>query len=70
MFYKKEENVWFVGTEIILPTNPINTLTESNIVNDYGWIWYDEPPIEYLDWLEDLNVLYQDDLLKNEFNNV
>lgn len=52
MFTKKENDNWFMGTEVTLPTDPVNILTESNIVNDYGWEWFDEPPQEYLDWLD------------------
>ena len=53
MFYKKEEENWFAGVEITLPTDPVNILTENNRENDYGWQWHDEPPQEYLDWLEE-----------------
>lgn len=50
MFYKKENDNWFVGVEITLPTDPVNILTKSNRENEYGWEWHDEPPQEYLDW--------------------
>lgn len=53
MFYKKEENGnWYVGIEITLPTDPVNVLTESNKVNDHGWEWLDEPPSDYLEWID------------------
>lgn len=52
MFYKKMDGNWFTGFEVILPTDPVNILTEGNRVNDHGWEWRDTPPDEYLDWLD------------------
>lgn len=57
MFYKKENNNWFVGVEITLPTDPVNILTESKRQNEHGWEWHNEPPQEYLEWLEEQNGL-------------
>lgn len=57
MFYKKEENNWFVGVEITLPTDHVNILTESNRVNDHGWEWFDTPPQEYLEWLDSQELI-------------
>ena len=53
MFYKKENNNWFVGLEITLPTDPVNVLTEVNRENEHGWEWHDNPPQEYLEWIEE-----------------
>ena len=53
MFYKKINNDWFCGVEIILPTQPETRLDENNTENSYGWEWHAEPPQEYLDWLEE-----------------
>ena len=58
MFYKKqiytiEEGsitVWHTGTRISLPDG--NLLSDTNRDNDFGWEWHDEPPNEYLEWLE------------------
>lgn len=61
MFYKKEENNWFVGIEITLPTNPFTILTESNRINEYGWIWFDEPPIEYLEYIKENEIIINND---------
>ena len=52
MFYLKKDNVWFCGKKVVLPTSPPTELTENNTENSYGWEWHDEPPQEYLDWLE------------------
>ena len=52
MFYKKGNNGdWTVGIRIILPTN--EELTENNTENNYGWVWHDEPPQEYLIWKDE-----------------
>lgn len=54
MFYKKESNdKWVVGVIVILPTNPTTELNENNRENDYGWEWHDNPPQEYLDWINE-----------------
>lgn len=52
MFYKKENDMWFVGSIIVLPTDPPTILNENNKNNDYGWVWHDNTPQEYLDWKE------------------
>lgn len=57
MFYKKSEENWLNGTRIALP-NGIE-ITEENkdehedTLSEYGWTWYDTPPQEYLDWVEE-----------------
>lgn len=52
MFYKKDNNGdWIVGIKIILPTN--EELNENNTENNYGWEWHDNPPQEYLNWVEE-----------------
>lgn len=51
MFYKKDENgEWSYGFRIAIPN--FEVLTSENRENDFGWIWHDNPPQEYLDWLE------------------
>lgn len=55
MFYKKEEDSsWLIGKVIKIGTSG-EILDENNKENEYGWEWYDEPPQEYLDWLEEQN---------------
>lgn len=55
MFYKKEEDSsWLVGKVIKIGTSG-EILDENNKENEYGWEWHDEPPQEYLDWLEEQN---------------
>lgn len=48
MFYKYENEQWWVGKEIHLPNSDI--LTENNRENSDGWQWFDEEPIEYTVW--------------------
>jgi hypothetical protein len=52
MFYKKDENTgeWYFGNEVHFPDG-IKITSENKLTKD-GWVWYDEPPQEYLDWLE------------------
>lgn len=53
MFYKKEENgSWYSGAQVYIATGEV--LTEQNRDNDFGWIWYDEAPEEYVEWLNEL----------------
>ncbi len=57
MFYKKSEKSWLNGIKIALPNGV--EITEENkdehedILSEYGWVWHDTPPKEYLDWLEE-----------------
>jgi hypothetical protein len=46
MFYKKENNSWLRGFRINLPSGEV--LNAQNKVNSDGWVWYDEPPMDYL----------------------
>jgi hypothetical protein len=53
MYYKFdiERNEWYVGSTIYFPTGEILTL-ENKLEFD-GWKFHEEPPIEYLKWIED-----------------
>jgi len=51
MWYKKENEKWLVGKSVLLPDNTL--LQDIHDVEMYGWIWHDNPPQEYLDWLEE-----------------
>ncbi len=54
MYYKIEEDgSWNVGNRIDFPDGI--TLNSENRLSKYGWVWYDEPPQEYLDWLDTQN---------------
>lgn len=44
MFYKYENDEWYYGLIIYLPSGDI--LSEDNKVSLDGWEWYDESPIE------------------------
>ncbi len=60
MFYKKSGENWLNGIKIALP-NGIE-ITEENrsehtdTLSEFGWIWHDEPPQDYLDWLEEQQI--------------
>lgn len=57
MFYKKSEENWLNGTRISLPNGV--EITEENkdehtdTLSEYGWEWHDNPPQEYLNWVEE-----------------
>ena len=54
MFYKLfEDGSCKCGNNINLPDG--TTLSINNKGSIDGWVWYDEEPQEYLDWLENLN---------------
>lgn len=48
MFYKKEGDNYFEGLIINLPDGTV--LTSENRKNKDGWIWHDEPPMDFIDW--------------------
>ena len=51
MYYKKEEDGnWNVGNRIDFPDG--TTLNSENRLSKQSWVWYDESPQEYLDWLD------------------
>lgn len=54
MFYKIEEDGnWVTGNKIYFPDGTI--LSSDNKISKDGWVWYDEDPQEYLDWLDTQN---------------
>lgn len=55
MFYKyiEEDNIWVTGNRISFPDGVV--LSTDNKIEKDGWKWYDNPPQEYLDWLEQQN---------------
>jgi hypothetical protein len=57
MFYKIDENTgdWHVGNEVHFPDG-IKLNIENKQLKD-GWVWYDEPPQEYLDWQLSLGIV-------------
>ncbi len=55
-FYKKYildngEESWGVGSRIFFTDGEV--LSENNKISRDDWVWYDTPPEEYLQWLED-----------------
>lgn len=52
MFYKKEGDNWWRSDWV---SNKNYTLDENNKQSIDGWEWHDNPPQEYLDWLEEQN---------------
>ena len=52
MFYLHEEefNLWQTANNVHFPDGAI--LSSDNRVEKNGWKWYDTPPAEYTEWLE------------------
>jgi hypothetical protein len=52
MFYIYEEEIdeWHTGNKISFPDG--TTLSVDNKTEKDGWKWYDTPPAEYTEWLE------------------
>jgi len=50
MFYKYENGEWFTGAGIHFPDGTI--LSVENKIEKDGWKWYDEPPVEFQNYLE------------------
>jgi hypothetical protein len=48
MWYKFEQNEWFIATKIYFPDGGM--IQSPNDPPRDGWQWYDEPPQAYLDW--------------------
>lgn len=53
MVYKNEieENMWYTGSRITFPDGTVISKDNKDVTKD-GWFWSDEPPTEYLEWLE------------------
>lgn len=55
MWYKKQpDGTWIYANKVYIPTAPqaVVILEFNHEVQIQGWKWYDEPPQEYLDWLD------------------
>jgi hypothetical protein len=53
MFYNKINNDWYCSLNVHLPAPDLGVhLSPENRLELQGWVWYDEPPLEYLEWLE------------------
>jgi len=53
MFYKITEEGFDTANEIHYPSGiKLTVETKDTIEENDGWEWYDEPPQEYLDWVE------------------
>ena len=52
MFYLHEEefDIWQTANNVHFPDG--TTLSSDNRVEKNGWKWYDTPPAEYTEWLE------------------
>ncbi|MEX0595716.1 MAG: hypothetical protein WD512_04380 [Candidatus Paceibacterota bacterium] len=46
MFYKKVDENWLKGLNINLPNGIV--LSPQNKQNIDGWMWYDEPPLDFI----------------------
>ena len=56
MFYKKNTNEDWDNARIIKLAVTGEVLDENNKENEYGWVWHDTPPQEYLDWVEEQQI--------------
>lgn len=55
MFYKLENNgQWLCGIRVTLPNGTV--LDSSNKLEVGGWLWYDEEPILYTEWVNSQNI--------------
>jgi hypothetical protein len=55
MFYKKtDEGDWYTGNAVHFPDGVI--LNKDNKVSHDGWEWHEEPPQEYLDWIDSVKI--------------
>lgn len=51
MYYKKDDNgKWWGATNVHLPSGDV--LTPENKLNLDGWEWLDNPPEDYLEYIE------------------
>jgi len=68
-FYKETEDGWlYAQNEVVAPTYTLSRKRHEDIgekENKEGWIWYDEAPKEYLDWIESIKPPSIDNLTKN-----
>lgn len=48
--YDKENNNWIIGNEARFPDGYI--INETNKTQKDGFEWFDEIPIEYIEWLQ------------------
>lgn len=55
-FYKQVNADWFHAKfEVVAPNYTLSRKSHEEIgaaENKEGWIWYDEAPQEYIDWVE------------------
>lgn len=49
-FYKFEVDMWMYGIKIYYPDGLIVSEENKEEVRD-GWVWYEEEPQEYIDWM-------------------
>ena len=52
LYKQLEDNSWIkADTEVYLPDGRI--ISQENQIE--GWVWHDDPPTEYLEWVESQN---------------
>ena len=52
LYKKNEDGSWLKAEEFVyLPDGRI--VSQENQIED--WVWHDEPPLEYLEWVESQN---------------
>ncbi len=60
-FYKKIGEDWFEANKV---SNSNYTLDENNKQSIDGRQWHDNPPEEYLDWVEEQENIEEEQLIK------
>lgn len=50
MWYKFIQEEWYIGNRVNFPDGSV--LENDHTQTKDGWVWYEEPPQEYLDWKE------------------
>ena len=71
MYYKSDiqNNIWHKGKVINLPSG--ETLENGIPSSSNGWVWSEEEPQEYTEWvekqrLEELRMLIEEQILESE----
>jgi hypothetical protein len=56
-FYKESNNNWIKASKVLFPNNAevteVNKDEHQSMLILYGWTWHDNPPQEYLDWINE-----------------
>lgn len=71
MWYKKlDDGSWSVGNKVVIPSNPNApvVLELNHNAKVQGWEWFDTPPQEYIDYMENLHISIKTETLTTVSN--